>query len=151
MKKDWEDQTRMQNLRMRGGNSGSVNSDCCRWQVRPWRSVMAMPPLLFSLFPFDSFSVTPALVHCSDLKWVQTQTHFLPRQSPSISSWPMLQTQRPRGTSQSPSAPQYNLGVSLSSAFSTHVPLTSTREDESRCGTVSGNAARFLKVDGQRL
>lgn len=74
-----------------------------------------------------------------------------PLHEPSISSYPTLQTHFPKGTSQSPSAPQNSLGVSLSSAWSIHAPLTSTSEEESTRGTVSGNEARFLSVNGHFL
>lgn len=123
-----------------------------------WLRYLIMQPFLFSSpllfsplsFIFKLYS-TVVKVCCWKMTTNRFQTMFSPGQYPSFSSWPILQTQRPSGTSQSPSAPQYNLGVSLSSAFSTHAPLTSTREDESMCGTVSGKAARFLSVDGQRL
>ncbi|KAF3821396.1 hypothetical protein GH733_010974 [Mirounga leonina] len=56
----------------------------------------------------------------------------------------------PRGTSQSPSAPQYSLGVSRSSALFTQEPLTSTKEEESTLGMVSGNIAKLRTNGNQR-
>lgn len=75
----------------------------------------------------------------------------LPTQESLCSSNPAEHTHLPMGTSHSPSALQYILGVSLSSAWSTHWPLTSTNEDESAPVTTSVKTARLRLTPTQRL
>lgn len=93
---------------------------------------------------------TQALTSSFEMGQKAPRVH-LPTQESLCSSNPAEHTHLPMGTSHSPSALQYILGVSRSSAWSTHRPLTSTRDDESAPVTTSVNTARLRLTPAQRL